>query len=67
MVAALAGVVHDRQAASGHEQHQCDNQQGSLHIRPSLSATAPHVPVRPITRVGLGTINVERTSVRRVD
>ena len=54
MVAALAGVVHDRQAASGHEQHQYDNQQGSLHIRPPLSATAPHVPVRPITRVGLG-------------
>jgi hypothetical protein len=48
MVAALAGIVHDRQAASGHEQHQCDNQQGSLHIRPPLSATAPNVPVRPI-------------------
>jgi hypothetical protein len=30
---ALAGIVHDREAAAGHEHNRAeDNQQGSLHV-----------------------------------
>mgnify|MGYP001217602703 CR=1 FL=1 len=33
MMAALAGVVNDRQATTGHQHHSEENQQGSPHVR----------------------------------